>query len=92
MTVYVMTGCSQRTVSGGPLDTRGGGGGGGVSNGVFLFFKVCSADSAKKSLFSPHMKTNKKFSKLMGKKWFVQQPTKERKTPNTGIKDVSSFH
>ena len=30
-----------------------------------MFFLALSADSAKKGLFSPHMKKNKKFSKAM---------------------------
>ena len=45
----------------------------GTPGGGLCFFKVCSADSAKKSLFSSHMKKKKKFSKPM-KKMFVQHP------------------
>ena len=56
-------------------------------NGCFL---VCSADSAKKVVLATHEK--KEVQQTDGNKLFVQQPPKERKKPNTGIKDVSSLH
>ena len=61
---------------------------------LFVFFKnkVCSADSANKMFVLTTHGKNKKFSKPMENKLFVQQPPKERKKPNTGIKDVSSLH